>query len=612
MSAIAVAVALALFAAGGCARDAAAPVDRLSLFEIAAAEAERRSGEGVRRAGRERQLAPLSHRRGPDGEEIVELPAGRDLAMLASWVPGSTLEARLEVELAGALPRPVAVRLERTTEDGSTSTLVERSFARPGSARLAIGLDAWEGIAGLRFRAVGDGGGLVRWIDAALRAPGSDAEGGDAAVPPPDGLAGRDLVVVLLDAARADALGCYGGEAATPALDALAAAGTRFVRALTPAPWTLPAVAALLTGLDADTLAVEGWAAALPASVPTLAERLAAAGYDTVVWSQHPLYLNHRSLGRGFARRAVTPRDEPFTLPSATELFAAPRPTFAWIHLLPPHAPYEPPPPFRGSRSGSYPRDLDVSPGFLQRSRARRGRAALEPEAVRYAKDRYLESVAWADAMVGELVATLAAAGRFEEAILVVLADHGEAFFEHGAFLHTTDLYDEFVRVPWIVRWPRGVAGFAPEVRGTVGTVALAPTLLAALAEDTAGHPAAERSLLPTVFAGRAPARPVYMTTRGVNRAEANERRRLALELDGWKAIYDPRGDRVEMYRPATDPGEQHDLAGERPLLAAWLRQELLLRFTAHRAAARALGAGASTGTLDAEARERLRALGYL
>ena len=110
------------------------------------------------------------------------------------------------------------------------------------------------------------------------------------------------IVVLLIDTLRADAVSAYGHVAGTtPTLDALAAGGVRYVNAFAPSPWTLPSHATLFTGLGPGEhgVGLQG-RIDLAEHLPTLAERLAAAGYETVGFSENPLIVEQLGFTRGF------------------------------------------------------------------------------------------------------------------------------------------------------------------------------------------------------------------------------------------------------------------------------------------------------------------------
>ncbi|MFN7976655.1 MAG: sulfatase-like hydrolase/transferase [Vicinamibacterales bacterium] len=274
---------------------------------------------------------------------------------------------------------------------------------------------------------------------------------------------GRNVLLVTIDTLRRDRVGAYGHPGGlTPALDRLAAEGVRFTAATSHAPLTLPAHASMLTGRvpPHHGLRVNG-AARLGDDVPTLATVLHDHGYRTGAFVGAFVLDRRYGLARGFDvyddryPQAAIGRTFGFAERRGDAVVdvagawidaqAAGTPWFAWVHLYDPHAPYEPPAEFAS------------------------GRAPYDGE------------IAYADAMLGRLIARLQAARRFDDTLIVVTADHGESLGAHGESTHGLFAYDETLAVPLVLRGP-GVG------RGTidapVGHDDLMPTVL-----DLAGVP---------------------------------------------------------------------------------------------------------------------------
>ena len=272
------------------------------------------------------------------------------------------------------------------------------------------------------------------------------------------------------------------------------------------------------------------WWAQSPALSRDLATNLQQAPDSPA--SQHNIYRGNRSLRRGFEAfeevRSGVLADRSL-LPSEDVLFLPDRPTLAVVHLLPPHGPYEPPLPFRRSLSAWYEGDYPTSAVSLNRAPLAIGRTPTD-EDIRFIRSRYDENVQFADHLVGQLVETVRDAGRYDDALIVVTSDHGEAFFEHGRFLHTRFLYDEFLRIPMVVKWPSTMNGFPPAVDTVVSLVDLAPTLSDGLALDLAeGVGFQGRTFLPATFDGEKADWPVFAQTQGVSSATARQRPSQAL-----------------------------------------------------------------------------------
>ena len=423
---------------------------------------------------------------------------------------------------------------------------------------------------------------------------------------PSSGRLGRpDIFIILLDAARADAFSTYGAARPTPVVDSLAAAGTKFTWATSPSSWTAPTTASLLTGRYPDAHGVDDWERRLPESIATVTEVLADAGYYTFLGSHHIVYRGNQPLRRGFEGIELISHRERDTLPDPENLFAPDRPTFAFIHLLPPHTPYEPPPPYRGLYAEEPGQAIDVSDAALYDYR--RSGTDLSDEAVRYVRDRYDENVAYADSLVGRILDALRERGRYDDALVIVLADHGEAFFEHRGFLHRETLHEEVLRIPLVMKWPAGTEGFRSVVDARVSLVDLGPTLVDGLGIDDSRPSFQGVSLLPAIFDGVMPERAIYAVTRPTSRSVKPV---LALYRNQKKIIRDET-DAARLYDLSLDPMEQVDEASAEPVTTQLLLQELLARQRCNHL----LLAGAGQVPqieIDPERLRELRALGYI
>jgi arylsulfatase A-like enzyme len=427
------------------------------------------------------------------------------------------------------------------------------------------------------------------------------------------------VVLILVDTLRRDSLSCYGGTRPTPALDALAAEGVRFEQAISSSGWTLPAAASILTGVAPPVHQARGKKTRLtPISpdVPTGAELLSAAGVRTLAFTNAAFVNPLLGLTRGFEhqshRHAYNQdlRRADATLDAAlTELAKDDgRPTFCLVHLFDPHLDYDPP----GEFAQRYAEDLSDESRPLSWedcSKVLPGqRESVTPQHVARVRAAYDAEVAFVDAEIGRFVNELERRGLRTRTTIIVTADHGEEFWEHGAFEHGHSLYDELVRVPLIL-----APGEAPErpsvVDAPVRTLDLMPTVFALLGLPPV--PAFEgQSLLPIRAEDRA-ARPLVLdsTLYGHDKvALRTERHKLILDRD-------PRAARpLELYDWTADPLEQRDLAAAEPALAARLRAELEARLAAYAVQASGLRPGELQDLSPenrAEIQRQLDALGY-
>ncbi len=454
----------------------------------------------------------------------------------------------------------------------------------------------------------------------------------------PGGRVGPDLFVVLFDTLRADHLGTYGYERPTsPAIDALAAEGTVFERAYSPSNWTRPAVASLFTSTMPSRHDVVTVQRALSPELPQLSTALAGRGYRVgyfttgtnvepadgydrdvdhfyfqrgrrpiavTVLGKHVLVRLWPRLGRRGAAGAGPDADggpEDLTREALAWVGAADpgASLFVYLHYAGPHDPYRPPAGYLGPFGGGAPDPrLERPPG------ARDGREALAPADRERMVRQYDAEIRWHDEAFGELVAGLRAAGRLDDAVVVVTSDHGEAFGEHGLWGHGVGLYEEIVRVP-LVFWRSGDDGGA-RVEVPVGLLDLAPTL-AELAGAEAPASFDGGSLVPWLGGAAAAggagdgARTVFIENPDTGEAGLRDERWAFWEeeTEAGRTSY--------LYR-ASDRRQLENLAGELPEVVAEYRALVAER----RRLDRERRSAAVGLELDADRIERLRALGYL
>jgi arylsulfatase A-like enzyme len=429
---------------------------------------------------------------------------------------------------------------------------------------------------------------------------GSPLRGASPAAAPGAGGPRPSILLYVADTLRADRLGAYEGSrrGLTPALDRFAEGATVFRRAFAQAPWTRPSVAGLLTGLPAQRHGVTRLEHRLPAAVETLAERLAAAGYRTAAVSTNAHVTRGTGMAQGFQHFAFLPDQA-----AAAEVHraaldwldrrAGEGPWLLYLHVLEPHAPYTPPPDLRARLAPQAP------PGAGSRAwleRLYRARGAARREMLAALPPLYDGEVAALDRAFGALRGELERRGAWDPALVVFVADHGEALGERGVVGHAQDLYQEALAVPLVVKAPGQRQG--TRVAEPVHHTDVVPTLLAA-----AGLPAPPDLPGVDLLAGPPPAERALPS-----QLDYGGRRGAALVWGRWKWIAPETpqlGSAPELYDLLADPRERHDLAATQPVIAGWLRT--LLR------AERLAGAGPSErAQLDAETRAALAALGYL
>ena len=400
---------------------------------------------------------------------------------------------------------------------------------------------------------------------------------------------GANVLLVTIDTLRQDRVGAYGNRnGLTPNIDRLAAGGVRFAHAFSTAPLTLPAHASILTGLLPRRHGIHSNTRfRLDEHVPTLAGVLKRAGYRTGAFVGAFVLDGRFGLNQGFDEYDDRlPRGEHtsfhFAERRAAEVVAlagdwilsggsglatrgperatagpqpsAPGPWFAWVHLFDPHAPYDAPVEYRTGRT---PYDAEV---------------------------------AYADAMLGTLLARLGAAHALDRTLIVLTADHGESLGDHGETTHGLFAYNSTLAVPLIVNAP---AITPAAVDGPASQIDITPTMLDLLGLEPPGGIDGQSLVRPP-----APNRPLYFEALDASLTRGWAPLRGIIQ-GGWKYIDVPD---AELYDLAADPGERQNRIDHDP------HADLLKR-------ALRLAAGPETAAprvaLESDAAARLRSLGY-
>jgi arylsulfatase A-like enzyme len=420
-----------------------------------------------------------------------------------------------------------------------------------------------------------------------------------------------NVIVYLIDTLRADHLGCYGyPREVSPAIDAFARDGVLFEHAVAQSSWTRAGVASLFTGLWPAAHGANRRRHTLSPEALTLAELLSAAGYRTAGIVTNPNVADRFGFAQGF---------DDYELLSGAESDAASvtrkavewldreggaGPFFLYLHTVEPHSPYDPPPEHRRRFAPAVPASVAHQPGRLV-GRVRSGAIEVGEPLLAEMLALYDGEIAANDEAFGALRSALEERGLYRDAVVAVLSDHGEEFYEHQGFEHGRTLFEESVRVPLVLKL--GANGPVGRVARPVQHVDLLPTLLAA-----AGAPAhgglEGRDLLEVI------------NREWEEEAAAPRRIFTYIHLDGaprvsvfggdFKLIQNRDGERLvrpRLFDLRSDPGETRDLAAERPVLAGYLAT--LIRHRLHASEGR-LQAGEAE--IDEELRRRLEAMGYL
>lgn len=436
------------------------------------------------------------------------------------------------------------------------------------------------------------------------------------------------ILLIVADTLRADRLGSYGYPLPTsPRIDSLATGSLLYESAMTPAPFTMPAMAGLLTGRYPETVGVANHSRAdrLVEEAHTLAEAAKLAGYRSAAVVSNP-WLARPSMGfsqgfETFITTAQSSHTQPQRMDATTvtdlamEMLArmSGAPFLLWVHYMDTHMPYKAPSTFT-ARFGNESGTSRVMADFTDPTTDRQElyfEPGYENGEIESTKRLYDAAVAYMDSEIGRLLDRMKELGLYDEAIIIFLADHGESLGEHGLFFaHDFTVYEELVRVPMIIRMPTTPSA---RVSSVVSLLDLFPTLCAATTLNcpaiTDGVDLMKAGTGGPRFSITAPLRKRYSLNPWAKRAGLSGRTAV-VRSGSTKLLRFPlaEGARYEAYDLKSDPHERRDIYSpggfvrERLSLDAWL-SDMQRRRTPRSRDRRAL---------DRDTVARLRSLGYL
>jgi choline-sulfatase len=426
----------------------------------------------------------------------------------------------------------------------------------------------------------------------------------------------RNAIILLVDTLRADKLAAYRSDSRvkTPGLQTFLQRAAVMHNARTQENWTKPSVATLLSSLlPWQHNAVDG-ESKVPASVELLPELLQQRGFYTGAFIANGYvsdkfgfkqgwhtYRNYIREGRRSTAQYVAadvldwldkrPKDKPF---------------FLYVHAIDPHVPYKPPQSFLSMYDAepySGPVDFRKTNELLEKIKI--GSLKLAARDKQRLEALYDAEISYHDVHFAAVIEGLEKRGLSEDTAVVVTADHGEEFWDHGSVGHGHSVYDELLHVPLIARIP-GVTEGKQQLRDAVGLVDVMPTLLDAMGQEIPAH-LVGRSFLPEL------------------RGEDQPAPRLAVSgfMRGWRTIGVGRLklmhrsiDHAWLYDVAEDPGETRNLVATRPVAHAYARGLLGLALAEQADESETVRKRrkheSQKTAIDAKTEAQLKALGYV
>jgi len=405
----------------------------------------------------------------------------------------------------------------------------------------------------------------------------------------------RNVILITIDNVRADHFSFYGYDTHTaPNLEKLAEESLVFDNAISQSSWTLPAHASIFSGVYPYQHGAQQFQTPMNHNNVLLSEVLHSNGYATAAIVSHLYVRPMYGFGWGFDSfdRSNDKGERHVSSRSVTDLAiqwlkTASTPSFLWLHYFDPHTD------FIYHEGTGFPYADNVSSNTILDyacwnvypccpTNDDRGLPYLTSE-----KDRAISlhdgETFYTDYHIGRLIDFLSENGTLDDTILIIVSDHGESFGEHDFFGHDNLLYDDLIHVPLLIRIP----GAQPQrFDQVVETRNLMPTLLDLLLIDK------PKGLGPNILK---PEDNIYACSEVHNE---NPHRRTAITDGKWKLVYTLTKCEYELYDLEADPGENNDLAQQKPDIVEKYRKELFER----------MAIVEHTGATF----ERLRSLGYL
>ncbi|MBW2282230.1 MAG: sulfatase [Deltaproteobacteria bacterium] len=421
------------------------------------------------------------------------------------------------------------------------------------------------------------------------------------------------IVMITIDTLRADHVGSYGYfRDVTPAIDALASEGVLFEHAIAPMATTLPSHTSLLTSSYPARHGVRANFQSYQRRVPldgddfqTFAQLLKRAGYETAAFVSVYHLRPETGIAAGFDTFDTVPGDRggqgldritrtaDQTTRRAVDWLGRrtdDRPFFMWVHYFDPHSPYSPPARYRQAYG-----DAAALTAFIREKRV--------PERyegrTRALHDRYDGEIRFADDQIGVLFAALRRLGLYDDAAIVLTADHGEGLGQHGVLEHGV-IFNEQIEVPLILRLPKG-ARAGERVATVVSLIDVLPTLVSVLGLSV---PTAQFDGIDVLSEERRYA----LAEREYSKRRFGSDVNLSLTGERWKYVYHSE-QADSLFDLGADPVEVNDVLADHPEVAAAMRQEILRLVEQYGEEGAALGV---EPTVSPEMREALETLGYV
>jgi len=430
----------------------------------------------------------------------------------------------------------------------------------------------------------------------------------------------QNVILIVVDTLRADHLGCYGYKKdITPNLDKLAADGILYKRAISTAPWTLPAIGSILSSQYPSALGIYDSPDSLNPKFPLLPKILKKHGYSTNGIISCSMLTKNLGFGKGFDQyhEEVANEHKSITSPMITDKAisflkkSVDDPFFLFLHYFDPHYAFHKHPEFDFSDqdyNGAVKNGEDIISIWKKRKN-------LLNSDIEYLISLYDSEIAFTDAYIGKLIDELKRLKLYDNSLIIFTADHGEEFMERGWIGHSIHLYQELIHVPMIIKPPRSetAASVTGECDAYVGTVDITPTVLSHLGLELSNN--FEGSPLNLSAPNLEKSRAIFSETFNSQEHRENESiDPVALRCiikDGFKLVLDQNRNTVMLYNLSDDKYEMNDIIQENKKQGARMSKALIKWLDSIKAKGNQFTRMTENEIFSDEQLKQLKAMGY-
>ncbi len=397
---------------------------------------------------------------------------------------------------------------------------------------------------------------------------------------------GPNVIFIVVDALRADHISNYGYDRLTsPNIDSLINDGIVFENAISQGNMTTLSMPSMFTGLytsdhGAHMLRkIETRFAPVSDRFTTIAEVFNNAGYITQAVSCQPWVSPETGYGQGFDSFEIVSDSsdnlsDQITVERALEWInkKSGKKFFLFLNLMGPHTPYNPPPPYDTLYFSEYKNKSklisDLNNFYLQQNHGEYYKLLMDTKGENISKDElnqlmslYDGKITYTDYQIGRLIDKLKALNIYDNTMIVLTADHGEAFLEHGMFLHGRSLYNEELHVPLIMTYPNKLPK-GRKVKDIVELVDILPTIASVTGIPVSGIKMRGVSLYP-------------MTDNSDRFVYSEGSGRVKYRTDKWSLICDSSDWICELYDLENDRSELNNIIESNHNIASEMKKGL-------------------------------------